>query len=57
MLAHAMHPKLYYFRKGFYMHGKLDMQPICTPMLAKFYSCKKGVLHFSMRDTVHEGPG
>jgi hypothetical protein len=39
------------------MHGKLDMQPICTPMLAKFYSCKKGVLHFSMRDTVHEGPG
>jgi hypothetical protein len=26
------------------MLGKFDMQPICTSMLAKFYSCKKRVL-------------
>jgi hypothetical protein len=24
---------------------QIDMQPICTLMLAKFYSCKKWVLH------------
>jgi hypothetical protein len=29
------------------MHNRFDMQPICTSMLAKFYSCKKWVLHSS----------
>jgi hypothetical protein len=34
-----------YFWKDFYMHGKFDVQHICTSMLAKFYSYKKRVLH------------
>jgi hypothetical protein len=42
--CHAMHPMQDYFWKDFYMHNKFDMQPICTSMLAKFYSCKKWVL-------------
>jgi hypothetical protein len=41
-----MHPMQDYFWKYFYMQGKFDMQPICTSMLANFYSysCKKRVL-------------
>jgi hypothetical protein len=29
------------------MHDKFEMQPICTSMLVKFYSCKKRVLQTS----------
>jgi hypothetical protein len=29
---------------GFSYVRQIDMQPICTPTLAKFYSCKKWVL-------------
>jgi hypothetical protein len=34
-----------YFWKGFSYVLQIDMYLICTPMLAKFYSCKKWVLH------------
>jgi hypothetical protein len=45
MPCHAIHPMQdYYFWKDFYMQGKFDMQPICTSMLVKIYSCKKQVL-------------
>jgi hypothetical protein len=44
MPCHVMHPMQDYFWKNFFMHGKFDMQPICTSMLAKFCSCKKQVL-------------
>jgi hypothetical protein len=44
MPCHAMHPMQDYFWKDFYIHDKFDMQPICTSMLVKFYSCKKQVL-------------
>jgi hypothetical protein len=33
-----------YFWKGFSYVLQIDMHLICTPMLAKFYSCKKWVL-------------
>jgi hypothetical protein len=42
MLCNASYA--YYSWEDFYMHGKFDMQPICTSMLVKFYSCKKQVL-------------
>jgi hypothetical protein len=45
MPCNASYAKL--FLKDFYMHDKFDMQPICTSMLAKFYSCKKRVLQAS----------
>jgi hypothetical protein len=32
------------FLEGFSYARQTDMQPICTPMLAKFYSCKMWVL-------------
>jgi hypothetical protein len=36
MPCHAMHPMQDYFWEDlFYTHGKFDMQPICTSMLAK----------------------
>jgi hypothetical protein len=38
------------FFKRFFMQSKFDTQPICTFMLAKFYSCKKLVLQFCWRD-------
>jgi hypothetical protein len=44
MSCHAMHPMQDYFWKDFYMHDQFDMQPICTSMLAKFYSYNKSVL-------------
>jgi hypothetical protein len=34
-----------YFWKGFSYVLQIDMHLICTPMLAKFYSCKKWLLH------------
>jgi hypothetical protein len=34
-----------YFWKGFSYILQIDMHLICAPMLAKFYSCKKWVLH------------
>jgi hypothetical protein len=36
--------KIYLFFEGFPYVRQIDMQPICTPTLAKFYSCKKWVL-------------
>jgi hypothetical protein len=44
MPCHAMHPMQDYFLEGFLYTRQIDMQPICTSMLAKFYSCKKWVL-------------
>jgi hypothetical protein len=32
------------FLEGFSYARQIDMQHICTPMLAKFYSCKMWVL-------------
>jgi hypothetical protein len=32
------------FLEGFSYARQIDMQPICTSMLAKYYSCKKWVL-------------
>jgi hypothetical protein len=49
MPCHAMHPMQDYFWEDFYMHDKFDMQPICTSMLMKFYSCKKWVLQIYPR--------
>jgi hypothetical protein len=37
-----------YFWKGFSYVLQIDMHLICTPMLAKFYSCKKWVLHYTV---------
>jgi hypothetical protein len=34
-----------YFWKGFSYVLQIDMHLICAPMLTKFYSCKKWVLH------------
>jgi hypothetical protein len=34
------------FLGGFSYARQIDMQPIRTPTLAKFYSCKKWVLQF-----------
>jgi hypothetical protein len=39
-----MHPIQDLFFGGFSYLRQIDMQPICTPTLAKFYSCKKWVL-------------
>jgi hypothetical protein len=36
--------KIYLFFEGFSYVRQIDMQPICTPTLAKFYSCKNKVL-------------
>jgi hypothetical protein len=46
MKCHEMKCILYkiYFWKGFSYVLQIDMHLICTPMLAKFYSCKKWVL-------------
>jgi hypothetical protein len=44
-----MHPNQDYFRKYFCMQGWFDMQPTWKSMLAKFYSCKKWVLHPTMK--------
>jgi hypothetical protein len=35
-----------YFWKSFSYVLQIDMHLICTPMLAKFYSCKKWVLQY-----------
>jgi hypothetical protein len=35
-----------YFWKGFSYALQIDMHLICAPMLTKFYSCKKWVLHY-----------
>jgi hypothetical protein len=37
-----MHPIQDFFESFSYVR-QIDMQPICTPTLAKFYSCKKWV--------------
>jgi hypothetical protein len=34
-----------YFWKGFSYVLQIDMHLICAPLLTKFYSCKKWVLH------------
>jgi hypothetical protein len=36
-----------YFWKGFSYVLQIDMHLICAPMLTKFYSCKKWVLHIT----------
>jgi hypothetical protein len=41
-----------YFWKGFSYVLQIDMHLICTPMLAKFYSCKKWVLHLACEQVV-----
>jgi hypothetical protein len=41
--------------EGFSYVRQIDMQPICTPMLAKIYSCKKWVLHLYMLILVEIG--
>jgi hypothetical protein len=38
--------------KGFSYARQFDMQPICTPMLAKFYFCKKWVLQLYPKGVV-----
>jgi hypothetical protein len=43
--------KKIYFWKGFSYVLQIDMHLICTPILAKFYSCKKWVLHRSIPNT------
>jgi hypothetical protein len=48
MPCHAMHPMQDLFWKVFHMYGKLIFYHICTPMLAKFDSCKKWVLQIAM---------
>jgi hypothetical protein len=48
-----MHPVQDYFWKDSYMQGKFDMQPICTSMLVKFYSCKKRVLQATPLEKSH----
>jgi hypothetical protein len=40
-----MHPIQDLFLEGFSYGLQIDMHFICTPMLTKFYSCKKWVLH------------
>jgi hypothetical protein len=45
MSCHAMHPIQDLFWKGFSYVLQIDMHLLCTPVLAKFYSCKKRVLH------------
>jgi hypothetical protein len=46
MPSHAMHPMQDYFFGRIFLYARyFDMQPICTAMLAKFYFCKKWVLH------------
>jgi hypothetical protein len=49
IICHAMQCILYkiYFWKGFSYVLQIDMHLICAPMLTKFYSCKKWVLHTS----------
>jgi hypothetical protein len=39
-----MHPMQDLFLECLSYARQIDMQPICTPMLTKFYSCKKWVL-------------
>jgi hypothetical protein len=39
MSCNASYARL--FLEGFLYARQIDMQPICTSMLAKFYSCKK----------------
>jgi hypothetical protein len=39
-----------YFWKGFSYILQIDMHLICAPMLAKFYSCKKWMLHLETLD-------
>jgi hypothetical protein len=45
MPCHAMHPIQDLFLEGFSYVLLIDMHFICAPMLMKFYSCKKWVLH------------
>jgi hypothetical protein len=47
MPCNASYARLY-FLEGFLYARQFDMQSICTSMLAKFYSCKKRVLHPGM---------
>jgi hypothetical protein len=53
MPCYAMHPMQDYFWKDIYMRGKFDIQPICTSMSAKFYSCKKWVLQIYPLEESH----
>jgi uncharacterized membrane protein YfhO len=45
MPCHAMHPIQDLFLERFSYVLQIDMHIICAPMLTKFYSCKKWVLH------------
>jgi hypothetical protein len=46
MPCHAMHPIQDLFLEMFFIYiPQIDMTLICAPMLTKFYSCKKWVLH------------
>jgi hypothetical protein len=47
MSCHAMHPIQNLFLEGFSYVLQIDMHFICTPMLTKFYSCKKWVLQLA----------
>jgi hypothetical protein len=47
MPCHAIHPIQDLFLEGFSYVLQIDMHFICTPMLTKFYSYKKWVLHAS----------
>jgi hypothetical protein len=40
-----------YFWKSFSYILQIDMHLIGTPMLTKFYSCKKWVLHIRLNET------
>jgi hypothetical protein len=42
-----------YFWKGFSYILQIDMHLIGTPMLTKFYSCKKWVLHTTIMIVLH----
>jgi hypothetical protein len=43
--------KIYLFLEGFSYVRQIDMQPIWTPTLAKFYSCKKWVLQIEIESS------
>jgi hypothetical protein len=56
MTCNASYARL--FLDGFLYARQFDMQPICTPMLAKFYSCKKWVLqHPNYLKAIHSDIG
>jgi hypothetical protein len=46
IICHAMQCILCKIYFGWFSYvQQIDMQPMCTLMFAKFYSCKKWVLH------------